>query len=114
VRDEKERDGDMANGIADFVFTLVVGFGLGLFYFGGLFLTLQRLERVRRPHFLVTGSYWLRLVITLFGFYWVANGHWERFLYCTAGWLIARTLLVYRMGPERADGFQDFNGKVLR
>jgi F1F0 ATPase subunit 2 len=73
--------------------------GLGLFYFGGLWLTVRRLPGSRTPELLILGSFVGRLAVTLAGFYLVMGGRWERLLACLAGFLITRTFLLYRLKP---------------
>lgn len=77
------------------------GIGLGIFYFGGLWMTVQRLPTARRPVFMSLGSFFGRLAVVLGGFYFVMGGHWERLLVCLLGFLCARFVLVRRWGPER-------------
>ena len=57
---------------------LLAGVGLGLFYFGGLWLTVQQLLTIRRPVALLLVSYVGLIGATLLGFYVVAGGYWER------------------------------------
>jgi len=80
---------------------LAAGIGLGIFYFGGLWLTVRRLPTTRRPAFLSLLSFFGRLGVVLFGFYLVMGGHWERLLVCLLGFLGVRIILVRLWGPER-------------
>ncbi|MDI6687544.1 MAG: ATP synthase subunit I [Desulfobacterales bacterium] len=77
------------------------GIGLGTFYFGGLWLTVQRLPRVRRPALLSMCSFFGRLGIVLFGFYLIMDGHWERVIACMLGFLTMRAILTRFWGPHR-------------
>ena len=74
---------------------LLAGVGLGLFYFGGLWLTVQQLLTTRRPVALLLVSYVGRIGVTLLGFYVVAGGHWERLLVCLLGFLIIKGILLW-------------------
>ena len=78
----------------------LAGLALGLVYFGGLWLTVQRLPTARRPGLLAALSLILRLGFVLGGFYLVMGGRWERLLACLAGFLLMRALLVRRLGPQ--------------
>lgn len=80
---------------------LAAGIGLGIFYFGGLWLTVRRLPTARWPAFLSLSSFFGRLSVVLFGFYLVMGGHWERLLVCLFGFLVVRVILVRLWGPER-------------
>jgi F1F0 ATPase subunit 2 len=82
---------------------LLVGAGLGLFFFGGLWLTLRRLPTARRPALLVFGSLFIRLIVTVFGFYLVMGGSWERLIACMVGFILMRLFLVRRLVPGRTN-----------
>jgi len=79
----------------------LAGAALGLGYYGGLWLTIQRLPTAGRPGLLASVSLFLRLGLVLVAFYLVMGGRWERLLACLAGFLLARVLLVRRLGPGR-------------
>ena len=79
---------------------LVAGFGLGLFYYGGLWLTLKKLPKSSHPVLLHMGSFFGRTVVILAGFYLVMGDRWERIIVCLAGALVARVILVRRLGRD--------------
>ena len=79
----------------------LAGMGLGLFYFGGLWLTIRQLPTCRWPVPVLLGSYVGRMAVVLVGFYFVMGGRWERVLACLVGFMMARFLLVARLRPER-------------
>ncbi len=87
------------NQLLTLFLALAAGLVLGLFYFGGLWLTVQRLPQTRHPGLLAFLSLTIRLGVTLVAFYLVMAGRWERLLVCLAGFLLARFLLVRRLGP---------------
>ncbi len=78
---------------------LTTGLALGAFYFWALWITVQRLPGVRRPWLLSLGSFWIRLLITLSGFYFVAQGRVENLALCLLGFFFMRRLLVRRYQP---------------
>jgi len=82
------------------ILALAAGIGLGVFYFGGLWLTVRRLPTAERPALLSLLSFFARLGVVLSGFYLVMDGHWQRLLVCLLGFLGARVILVRRCGPE--------------
>jgi F1F0 ATPase subunit 2 len=88
-------------GVVALVLSLIVGVALGLFYFGGLWWTVQRLLTVRHPAPLSLGSMTVRLALTLAGFYWVMDDRWERLLVCAAGFFAARTLIIHHYHPHQ-------------
>ncbi len=77
------------------------GMGLGLFYFGGLWLTVGRLPTCRWPSPLVLASFVGRTAVVVVGFYFVMGGRWERILACLVGFIMARKFLIARVRPER-------------
>lgn len=79
-----------------------MGMALGLFFFGGLFLTIRRLPTTRRPVALTLGSLVARMAVALAGFYLVGAGRWERLLACLAGFVIMRFIVVRWVGSQPA------------
>ncbi len=83
------------------VLAWVAGLGLGLFYFGGLWLTIDRLPTLRRPAPVLIGSFVGRTAVALLGFYFVMGGRWERLLACLLGFVVARRMVIARLRPDR-------------
>ncbi|MGR9114952.1 MAG: N-ATPase subunit AtpR [Gammaproteobacteria bacterium] len=77
---------------------LALAFGagalLGGFFFGGLWWTVQKGIKSRRPALWFFSSMLLRTAITLAGFYGVAADQWQRFLACLAGFIVVRFIVV--------------------
>jgi len=78
---------------------LTAGLALGGFYFGALWMTVRRLPGARRPWLLSLGSFWVRLLVTLSGFYFAAQGRVENLALCLLGFFFMRRLLVRRCQP---------------
>jgi F1F0 ATPase subunit 2 len=78
---------------------LPAGLALGAFYFGALWMTVQRLPGARRPWLLSLGSFWVRLLVTLSGFYFATQGRVENLALCLLGFFFMRGLLVRRYRP---------------
>ncbi len=72
---------------------------LGFIYFGGLWLTVRRIPRTRRPGMLSFLSFFGRLALTLCGFYLIMGGHWERLLVAVLGFVAVRCFAIRRWGP---------------
>jgi F1F0 ATPase subunit 2 len=83
------------------VLAWAAGMGLGLFYFGGLWLTLRQLPTCRWAAPLLLASFVGRTAVVLVGFYLVMGGRWERILACLVGFILVRLFLVSRLRPER-------------
>lgn len=82
------------NDIALILLTLIVGFLLGLFFFGGLWWTTRKGIQSKTPAVWFIGSLLTRLSITLGGIYLISRDHWERMLICLLGFIVARTLVT--------------------
>jgi F1F0 ATPase subunit 2 len=92
------------NELLILILSSVAGILLGVFYFGGLWLTVKNLPASRNPYILSLGSFFARTVISIFGFYLVARGgHLERLLVCLSGFIFMKIFLVYRLRPETRD-----------
>ena len=73
---------------------------IGLFYFGSLWFTLLYLSKTQRPALITVGSFFIRIAITLFSFYLIMGGHWERLLIALGGFILARLFLTRRLRAE--------------
>ena len=78
------------------------GAGLGLFFFGGLWLTVQRMPGTKQPMVFLTVSMILRLIVLLIGLFFIMDGDVFRLLAAVTGILAARFTLMRTLGkPER-------------
>jgi F1F0 ATPase subunit 2 len=85
----------------DFLFlalSLAWGVVLGIFYFGGLWLTLRHLPYSEQPAFLTLGSFLGRSIVCLFGFYLIAINGWDGLVLSLAGFILAKLALTHRLG----------------
>jgi F1F0 ATPase subunit 2 len=73
---------------------LVTGVLLGAIFFGGLWWTVQKCVSSNQPALWFFGSVLLRMSAVLAGFYFIAQGHWERLLVCLVGFVIARVIVT--------------------
>jgi len=85
------------------VWLLVGGAGvlLGFFFFGGLWWTVKKSLSSPRAALWLVGSFVVRMVVTVGGFYLVSDGQWQRILACLVGFLVARTV-VSRLTDKKA------------
>lgn len=80
------------------------GAALGTLYFWGLWVTVRRLPAARRPGLLAMGSFMGRMAILLLGLaLLVRDQRWWTLLAAIGGMLVARTLLVRRIGTGLSD-----------
>ena len=76
------------------IVSALAGFGLGLFFFGGLWWTVRK--ALNSPH----AAWWfslsplLRVAGVMAGFYEVAQGRWQRALACLLGFFLARIAVM--------------------
>lgn len=77
---------------------LILGIVLGVFYFGGLWLTLRHLSGSQQPALLALGSFLGRSIVCLFGFYLIAINGWDGLVLSLAGFIIAKLALTHRLG----------------
>lgn len=83
------------------VLALLGGLVIGVFFFGGLWVTIRRVEDVQRPGMALFASSVARMVIALVGFYILAWGRWERLLIAVIGFILARMIVIRTFGyPE--------------
>ena len=79
--------------------TLFAGLLMGGLYFGGLWLTVQRLQDARQPALLALGSLIGRLAVLLLSLYFVTGGQLVRIGVFLLGFFIMRTIFIRRWGP---------------
>ena len=87
------------------IIAFIIGLGLGLFYFGGLWLTVQQLPVTKHPYRLMLFSFLFRLGITMFLLSLIIGGNSELYnvislLACCLGFLIVRTIAILLIQPR--------------
>lgn len=80
--------------------SLAAGLALGAFYFGLLWLTVQRVPHSRHPALLVQFSLLGRMLVAVAAFLLVMQGQWERLVACLCGFLIARQVVIAFVRPS--------------
>ncbi len=87
------------------IFSFTFGIGLGVFFFGGLWLTMNRLQRSQRPELLTLGSFLFRSLICILGFYLLVEIGLEALAFALVGFIITKMVMVGRLGrhPERRE-----------
>lgn len=84
---------------------LLVGFCLGLIFFGGLWWTVKRGTASTCPACWFLGSFLVRTAIILLGFYWIGKGSWERMGLCLMGFILSRWL-VFQVTKNKSSSDQ--------
>ncbi|MBA7498785.1 hypothetical protein ES704_01522 [subsurface metagenome] len=81
---------------------LLVGLGLGLLYFGGLWLTIKNMNQARSPIVLTLGSFIIRTgAVFLVLIYVARQGDWENILILLAGFIGSRIFLSRMIGKRK-------------
>jgi F1F0 ATPase subunit 2 len=82
--------------------SLASGICLGIFYFGGLWLTLKQLPSTQQLVLLTLGSFLGRSAVCLFSFYLIVGvGHLEGLMISLAGFILAKLVLVSSLNPGK-------------
>ena len=86
---------------------LLIGFFAGLalasFYFGGLWFTLERLSRMKRPILWMLSSYVLRMAAAAVVFLLLALWcHWTALIGSVAGFIIVRMFFARHVGTSQS------------
>jgi F1F0 ATPase subunit 2 len=77
------------------------GILLGVFFYGGLWLTIRRFAATRYPLALSVCGLFLRMAITLAGFTLVMQGRWQNAIQVLAGFTAVRLCLRFAMRPAQ-------------
>jgi F1F0 ATPase subunit 2 len=86
------------NEIPVMILSLSIGTLFGLFYFGGLWLTLQHLSQSKQPSIIAVVSFAVRSVVCLFGFYLISGSGLEMLAVSLVGFLLSKFVLIRRLG----------------
>ena len=87
--------------IGYFIMIIILGILSGVFYFGGLWLTLQYMARSRYPALVTLFSYIFRIAVSFFILLYIARfGEWTYILYWLAGFILARSVLSRLLGDN--------------
>lgn len=89
------------NELLTLLLVTLAGFVLGVFFFGGLWWTVQKVLSSSRPTLWLLGSLMLRTTVVLAGLYVVAGDDWQKLLFCLAGFIIARIIITRYTGLQK-------------
>jgi len=83
------------NEVLSYALALMAGFVLGYIFFGGLWLTVRRLPKMKHPMLWTFISLILRMGLAVTGFILIARGgRWIHLLVCLAGFITVRFILT--------------------
>jgi F1F0 ATPase subunit 2 len=86
---------------------LLAGSILGIFFFGGLWWTVQKITGGEKPYLYSALSFALRTSVILISFYFLLQAGWQYLLVALAGFIATRTFLAYKISPERRNNRDD-------
>jgi F1F0 ATPase subunit 2 len=73
---------------------LLGGVALGIFFYGGLWLTVRSLPGSHHPALLTMGSLWGRTLAVLTGFFFLMDGRWENAVLGLFGFTLGRFAIL--------------------
>ncbi len=85
----------MMNEILNTIWAAVAGITLAIVFFGGLWFTVKKMVHSDTPGLWLFTSFFLRVGITLVGFYFVGAGNWQRLLICLVGFIAGRFIVLH-------------------
>jgi len=88
------------NDFGSYLVSFLGGAALGVVFFGGLWLTIKKVQETSHQARLLVGSFFGRSLITLAGFFLIANGHLERLLAAFLGFILVRVIMYRRLRPK--------------
>ena len=88
------------NEMTTLVGVCLAGGVLGGIFFGGLWWTVRKGVASPRPALWFLVSLWLRMGLTLAGFYVVSSGQGQRLLVCLLGFIAARFIVTRLIAPS--------------
>ena len=91
----------MTQSLSDFVsqtpmllIALCAGTFIGFIFFGGLWWTVKKIQLARHTGLLFFASFLTRMVIVVYGIYYIGDGQWQRLAAYMSGFLLARFAVI--------------------
>lgn len=89
----------LENMIPMLTVAFLMGAGLGIFYFAGLYWTIQRLPGAKVPGYWILGSFLVRSALCVAGFYVIMGDDWKKLMTGLAGFFLIRIISVRWVKP---------------
>ena len=83
------------NETLNMILAFIAGVAIGTFFFGGLWFTVRKAVNAKTPALWFFGSFFLRVSITMVGFYFISLGNWQHLLVALLGFVIARFIVTH-------------------
>jgi F1F0 ATPase subunit 2 len=92
----------VVTSITDLILAFMVGIGTGIFYFGGLFWTVRRIPRSKNPTVLMTASFVFRTAVAVACLFLIMGSTWQPIAVSLLGFIAIRMVIVERLKPAKA------------
>lgn len=79
---------------------LLAGIALGVLFFGGLWFTVNKGLRLKRPALIFIASLVIRMTIVVLGFYYIGADNWQKMIVSLVGFLLARIVITRYTNKE--------------
>jgi len=77
------------------IVALIAGVAIGIFFFGGLWVTVRKAVHAKTPARWFFGSFILRVCIAMIGFYIISLGNWQHLIVALPGFVLARFIVTH-------------------
>jgi len=84
----------------------LAGIILGILYFGGLWLTINKMRTMKSPGIFLTASFIMRTVVVIGGFYLISDGKLERLAVAMLAFFVTRFVFIRYFQPKEETGKQ--------
>ena len=86
-----------------YVLAFAGGIILGLLFFGGLYITVQKMETLKNPALLMILSFMARMGVLVLAFYFISKVGYKEVLFALAGVILTRFVMTYRMRDQKKE-----------
>jgi F1F0 ATPase subunit 2 len=73
-----------------------IGIILGIIYFGGLYLSIQKINQVKYPSLLMTLSFVVRMAILLGTFFYISKNGYKDILFALLAVILVRVIMTFK------------------
>ena len=88
------------------VISFLIGLLLGILYFGGLYYSTKKFNKVKRPALFMILSFIIRMGILLIGFYYLAKIDYRNVLIGLVGVILVRVIMVLKVKESNSKSVQ--------
>jgi len=82
------------NDLAMTISVLLGGSSLGFLFFGGLWFTSKKMLTSKKPVLWYLGSLFIRVGLTLLGFYYIGQNDFKYMMICLLGFISTRFIVI--------------------